>query len=277
MLFAEISKIAQSEHANSLYFEWGFLAVIAPFCIALFAGLWWLLRFDTRPSKKHGLEVRSVLASMFQKVITQGAIRLFELINNQLPYALSQVDDATPTPSVFDKLCEKMKGVDSISEDRDAFREALEHSLSDAILAEIKKHLHIADVSASGEPRPNPNPTDPRFSLEGETERRLSFIAEQTLLSNRMERGVNRWLSFAFRCFACAFVFGMLCIPCFLIDTDWAFVVLLTSGAISIIAVIAGAVCLVLFDNCYRWLDWNAHRCKSPDDWFVEMSQHRAR
>ncbi len=264
-------------HENSLYHEWGLLAAILGFCVPIFAILWWLLSLDSRQTTEGALKVRSVLTGMFQQTVVEAAVKIFELIDNHLPYAISQVDDPNARPSAFDALCDKLKGLEAVEDDRDRIRDALEQSLSGVVIKEVRKLLKIAEETAQGEPGAAPNPTGLRISLEGDTERRLGFIAAKVVTSNKMERGFgwSRWCAFV--AFAGANVSGILVAPWLFIEADWAFKVAVAFLALFGVALIIGISSVIWFYRCQHWLEETAARYTSPGDWFGEVSQHKVR
>ncbi|MCH8047191.1 MAG: hypothetical protein IID44_26105 [Planctomycetes bacterium] len=264
-------------HANSLYHEWGLLSSILGLCALIFGGLWWLLCLDSRGTTADALKVRSVLAGMFQQTIVEGAVAIFDLIDNHLPYALSQVDNPNARPSVFDRLCERLKEFGAVEKNRDGLREVLEDNLSGVVINEVRKLLRLAEEIAPGEPSTHPNPTGLRISLEGDTERRLGFIAQKTVTSNKMERDVRRSRWCAFASFACAIASGLFVSPWTFIDAEWAFSVTVAFLALFSGAVILGLAFLLWFYRCRNWLEDKAARYPTPRDWFGELSQHRVR
>lgn len=277
MLIAQAVSAAPSVHANSLYHEWGLVAAILGICVVTFSGLWWLLRLDPQSTTESGLRVRSVLAGMFQHTIVQGAVRIFDLIDNHLPYALSQAETTNPKPSAFDRLCEKMKELGPVEENRDGLRKTLEKHLKGMLIDEVRKLLGVAEATASGEPSTYPNPTVLRVTLEGDNERRLGFIAQKTVVSNKMEKGfhTSRWSSFC--CLACAVACGILVSPWVFVDYEWAFVVAVIFLALFGIASLTGIACLLRLYRCQSWLESTASRYKSPEDWFGELSHYRVK
>src|SRR4051794_4476472 len=98
MLLAQATS-APVVHANGLYFQWGLLAAVIGICAAITAKLSSVMARKSNETTAAGLKIRSSLVSLFQSTVVYEAKRLFDLVDNHLPYALSQVDAVVARPS----------------------------------------------------------------------------------------------------------------------------------------------------------------------------------
>ncbi len=245
-------------HANSLYHEWGLIAAAWGVCVPLLGGVWWLLKLKSEETSASALKIRSKLAGLMERTFHIEALKVFELIDDHLPDALSQVDAENARVSAFDRLCLGLRELDPDEPDRGKYRSVLEHALSGIISTEAKKLLAGA------------TPTGLRFSFRHETERLLAYIAEQTTRSRKKERAYTRATSWTTALFISAVIAVFLGTPCMMFDTTWA----LYLGAIFLSAflagVVAGCVSLLVVAVCQTWITRRAGW--RIDDWLDDSS-----
>ena len=92
-------------HANSLYHDWVVVAASWGLCVPLLAGVWWLLKLKSAETSESALSIRSALAGLMESTFHIEALKVFELIDEHLPIALSQEDAKNARVSAFDRLC----------------------------------------------------------------------------------------------------------------------------------------------------------------------------
>ncbi len=245
-------------HANSLYHEWGLITAAWGLCVPLLGGVWWLLKLKSEETSASALRIRSRLAGLMERTFHIEALKVFELIDDHLPYALSQVDAENARASAFDRLCLGLRELDADEPDRGKYRSLLEHALSGIISTEAKKLLGGA------------TPIGLRFSFRHETERLLAYIAEQTTRSRKKERAYARATFWTTAFFISAPIAVFLGSPCVMFDTTWAFYL----GAICLSAfvagVVAGCVSLLVVAACQTWITRRAGW--RNEDWLDDSS-----
>lgn len=223
------------------------------------------------------LLVRSVLVRMFQQTVVDESRKIFRLVEVHLPYSLSQVDDKNARPSAFDRLAQGLRQLDESEPDRYKYRQVLEDALSKIITDEVNKLLNIAEANTVGVVTENGNPTGLRVSFERETERKLSFIARKTAQANRKERGFYKGKTWAFRLLTTSVISAVLVTPFVFFNQEWAQQASVIFLILWVSALVSGLVSLVVFHTCQTWLEECSERYKSPEDWFAELIQHRAK
>ena len=265
-------------HANSFYREWGLIYAAIAMCAVLLPGLGWLFRMKMPPTITEALtKIHSVLAGLFQQTVVQESRKIFRLIQEHLPYSLSQVDSIHPQTSAFDKLCQELRELDEHNPDRDHYRKGLERALSGVIVDEVEKLLQIAEAHSTGDVEERANPTGLRVSFEGETEQKLTLIAEKTVRANRMERTLYRTKTWTFRLFATTAAAAALVIPWPFVDAQWAFLTIVVLLLVFVGAFVAGILGLVRFHNCQQWVEETARRYRVPEDWMGELARTRTK
>lgn len=245
-------------HANSLYHEWGLIAAAWGMCVPLLGGVWWLLKLKSEETSVSALEIRSRLAGLLERTFHIEALKVFELIDDHLPYALSQVDAENARASAFDRLCLGLRELDPDESDRGKYRSLLEHALSRIISTEAKKLLGGA------------TPTGLRFRFSIETERLLAYIAEQTTRSRKKERAYERATSRTTALFITAPIAVFLGTPCVMADALWAFYINAICLSVFVVAVVVGLLSLLRLAVCQNWITKRARW--EPEDWLDDFS-----
>ncbi len=264
-------------HTNSLYHEWGLMSALIGVVVVLLPILWWLHRMKPDRTNRAAVRVHSVLVGMFQKTVLQESRKIFGLIQEHLPYSLSQVDSNDPKPSRFDKLFQELRDFDAHNPDRNHYRKGLEDAFSEAIIDEVDKLLQIAESPSAGDVEERANPTGLRVSFEGETEQKLTFIAEKTVRANRMQRTCYRAKRWTFRFAATTAAAAALVIPGLFVDAQWAFLTLVVLLLVFVATLVAGIMAWVRFHGCQQWFDETAERYRTPEDWMGELASTRTK
>ncbi|UCE60359.1 MAG: hypothetical protein JSU63_01150 [Phycisphaerales bacterium] len=229
-------------HANSLYHDWTLIAAAWGMCVPLLAGVWWLLKLKSEETSASALKIRSMLAGLMERTFHIEVLKVFELIDEHLPYTLSQADVENARPSAFDRLCLGLRKLDPDEPDRDEYRSLLEHALSGIISAEAKKLLGGA------------TPTRLLFSFRRETERTLAYIAEQTTRSISKERAYTRATSWTTALFISAPIAVFLGSPWVMFDTSWAFYFGIVCLSGFLVGVVGGLASLLVVAACQNWI-----------------------
>lgn len=245
-------------HANSLYHEWGLISAAWGMCLPLLGGVWWLLKMKSEETSDSALKIRSGLAGLMERTFHIEALKVLELIDDHLPYALSQVDVKNARASAFDRLCLGLRDLDLDEPDRTKFRVLLEHALSGIISTEAKKLLTGA------------SPTGLQFSFRHETERLLAYIAVQTARSKRNLRTYERATSLATRLFIVGPIAVLLATPWVMIDALWAFNLSLICLSIFCLVGGVGLFSLLRLAVCQNWLTKRARW--GLEDWGDDFS-----
>ncbi len=233
-------------HANSLYHEWGLIAAAWGLCLPLLGGVWWLLKLKSEEITASALKIQSSLAGLMERTFHLEALKVFELIDDQLPYALSQVDAENARASAFDRLCLGLRDLDPNQPDRGKYRSLLEHALAGIISTEARKLLG------------GPTPAGLRFSFRHETKRLLAYIAEQTTRSKKKERTYSKATSRTTALFIVAPIAVLLGTPCVVIDQLWAFYVNAIFLSIFIVVTGLGLLSLLQLAICQNWITQHA-------------------
>lgn len=245
-------------HTNSLYHEWGLIAAVLGLCVPLLGGVWWLLKLKSEDTIAAALKIRSSLAELMERAFHVEALRIFRMIDEQLPRALSQDGSDNPSPSAFDRLCAGLKKLDLDEPDRGNYRDLLEHALSGIISTEAEKLLGGA------------TPVRVRFSFDFETERLLAYIAKQTALTRAKQKIYETATSRTTKLFTVAPLAALLGTPWVAFDALWAFYL---SGILMLIFLASGAgglLSLLQLATCQNWLTTRA--AWSREDWFSDYA-----
>ncbi len=270
-------------HSNSLYHEWGLMSALIGVVAVVLPILWWLHCMKTDRMIQAVIRVRSVLAGMFKQTVVQESRKIFRLVQTHLPYSLSQVDSIDPQPSAFDKLCQELGALATANEpDRDHYRKGLERAFSGVIIDEVEKLLAIAESQSAGavkgcDKKGGDNPTGMLASFEGETERKLTFIAQKTGQANKTERTFYRTKAWTFRLFAAAAILAFLAMPGLFCDLKWAFRASAGLLLVCLGTLVTGIMAWVRFHSCQQWFEETAERYRAPEDWMGELARTRTR
>lgn len=264
-------------HANSLYHEWGLMSTLIGLVAVMLPVLWWLHRTKTDRTVEDKLRVRSVLAEMFQQTVFAESRKIFQLVQSHLAYSLSQVDSIDPQPSAFDKLCRELRELDEQKPDRNHYRAGLERAFAQVVIVEVEKLLQVAESHSASSDEGRNNPTGLRVNFEGETERKLTFLAQQTVRTNKTERTFDGTRVWAFRLFASAAIAAVLVIPGLFWDTKWADWACTAFLAVTAGTLVAGIVAWIRFHNCQRWFEVTANRYRTPGDWMSDLARTKTR
>lgn len=224
----------------------------------MLVGVFWLLKLKSEATSDSALEIRSELAGLMERTFHIEANKVFQLIDDHLPYALSQVDAENAQVSAFDRLCLGLRELDPDEPDRGKYRILLEHALSGIISTEARKLLR-------GE-----TPTGLRFSFRHETERLLAYIAEQTTQSRKKEGAYERATSRAIGLFIAAPISALLWAPWVMFDARWAFYLNLVCMSIFLVATGVGLLSLLQLAMCQIWIKKRAKW--KLDDWLDDFS-----
>lgn len=246
---------------NSLYHEWGLIGAAWGLCVPLLGGVWWLLKLKSKETTESALSIRSGLAGLLERTFHAEALRVFELIDDHLPFALSQVDAKNPRASAFDMLCLGLREINPDEPDRDRYRTLLKLALSKLISNEAKKLLAGA------------TPTGLRFSFRHETERILAYIAKQTTRSRKKERAYERATSWTRTLFIIAPITVFLGTPWVMSDTSWAFYLSAICLSAFLAAFVAGLVSLLVVAECQTWIATRAGW--QVEDWLDDLDRSR--
>lgn len=248
-------------HANSLYHEWGLIAAAGGLCVPLLGGVAWLLKQKSEEITECSLRIRTGLAGLLERTFHTEALRVFELIDDHLPFALSQVDAKNPRPSAFDMLCLGLREINPDEPDRDRYRSLLKLALSGIISTEARKLLGGA------------TPTGLRFSFRHETERILAYIAEQTTRSRKKERAYDKATCWAKRFLIAALIAASVGSIWVMFDTTWAFYLNAVCLSAFLGAVVAACVSFLVVLECQTWIGtrvgWQV------DDWLDDLDRSR--
>lgn len=244
-------------HANPLYQEWGLIVAAWCVCVPLFGCVFWLLKLKSKKITDSALNIRSILAGLMEQTFQIEALRVLELIDDHLPYVLSQVDADNPRASAFDRLCLGLRDLDANEPDRVKYRTLLELALSRIISTEAKKLLA------------GPTPTRLRFSFRHETERMLAYIAAQTTRSRKRERGYHRATKWTTIFFVTAIIAAFLAAPWVMVDATWAFLLDAVCLSVFLLAVVAGCASLLVVAVCQTWI--TTHAEWRVEDWLNDL------
>lgn len=248
-------------HANSLYHEWGIITAAAGLLVPLLGAVLWLLKLKAEQITQSVLSIRSGLASLMERTFHIEALKLIELIDDQLPSALSQVDADNPRPSAFDRLCLGLRDFDPNEPDRVQYRTLLEFAISGIITTQAKKLLGATA------------PTGLRFSFRYETERILAYIATQTNRSIRKQRAYDKATVWAKRFPIAALIAAGVATVWLFFDTTWSFYLNAICLSAFLAAVVAGCVALFIVAGCQAWITTRAEW--RPEDWLDDLDRTR--
>ena len=180
MFLAEIT-----QNAHAFYQEWGLIgAVIAPLIAAAGGCLWKLRKHSLDTIEDAYLDIKSALAGRFQEIILQEALELFEEVDKRLPTVLAQADpDTSSKQSRFDELCVELRNLDPDNPDRRLFSTIVRGALGTVISAEVRDIISSVSPRKAFLLRNTSQSARIEFSLDGETEERLTELASETVSS----------------------------------------------------------------------------------------------
>lgn len=266
-----------SPNANALYHEWGLMAAILAACVPLLGCVLWLVKTKRDPIRVAILEIRSALSRVFQDTVLDEALRVFQLVDDHLPYALGEPRSGSTRPSAFDQLCGALRGRDEDSDDRVGHTLLLKNALSGIIVDEVKRLFMLSKADTKRSPDSASHLRGLQVSFEGSTEISLEFIAKRIALASGREAAFYRSRSWAPILLVSAAICGLLFCPTVFVNHQASFWTGVGLLAASGICVIAGLVlCLVLHCSA-SWLEDTAADCKKPGYVEKELAASRGR
>ncbi len=257
-------------HDNSLYQQWGLSAAVLGLCVPMLGGVLWLLKLKSENTLEAGLKIRSKLAGLLERTFHLEALRIFELIDDQLPIALSQASAENPRASAFDRLSQGLRDIDEEQPNRDKYRDLLEHALSRIISKEARKLLGTAGATSEQETEGGAHRPGLRFSFGHKTERILAYIAEQTTQSKKKQNAYEKATGWATKLFIVSTIVGVLHCPGVFIDTTWAYYLVVILLSVSVAAAAGGMTSLLVVAVCQNWITGRARW--QLEDWLEDLS-----
>lgn len=257
-------------HDNSLYQQWGLTTAVLGLCVPMLGGVLWLLKLKSEHTLEAGLKIRSKLAGLLERTFHLEALRIFELIDDQLPIALSQASAENPRASAFDRLSQGLREIDAEQPNRDKYRDVLENALSRIISKEARKLLRTAEATSEKATEGGAHPTVLRFSFGHETEKILAYIAEQTTLSKKKQTAYEQATGWATKLFIVSTIVGLLHSPGVFIDTTWAYYFVVICLVVSAAAATGGMTSLLVVAVCQNWITGRAGW--QVKDWLRDLS-----
>lgn len=261
---------------NALYQQWGLWGCIVTICIALGSGIWWFIRNKNDSSaQEDALEISSYLSHMFQMTIVQEACRLFELIDDSLPFSLTQSRSKKPIRSAFDHFIDKIRTLPDEEVTRQNCHDFFEDIFGRIISKEVQRLLDSAQSSASGARMQLKRDDAICLSLEGDIDLKLRLLAEMTSTAKRQREMFEFSKNRASRYLVATIFFGVALLVPMLVDHSFA--------CYAAYSVLAGFVaCLVLTVlHAYRMYDsreWLAERAaKYREPSYFEKQVYSAR
>jgi hypothetical protein len=180
---------------NPYYREWNLLTAIAALLSIGAAAVVWFLKHKPQEVERCVLKARSNLSARFQITVVDEVRRLLRLLDDRLPYVLTQRRDDSPGPSRFNSLCAQLAQLDLEDPDRDKYYYIVNDSLGGAITQAMDTFLDQVQGSLVA----GSTATGIRFAFEQSTEKTLEFIATETskvskrLRRFRLGRRMTRW------------------------------------------------------------------------------------
>ncbi len=260
---------------HSLYREWGLITVFAVLIASYLPLLYWQIKKSDDEAQKNLLGIRSALATMFQETIVGEVIKLFQLINDNLPCALSQSESEETKLSALDKLCQGLKELDEDAEDRVAYEGLIENALSDIIVREATKMLLVAEANSEHEHHENAGRGGFRISFEGETEIKLRLLAENTVQARRRYDSFSKWKRRGPLLSSVAIIIGLLCCSIPFFRNQWMFIVGTILIPLFFIALIAAVVSILQLHLCSSWLKEKCQEYRRPGYWKTEIARSK--
>lgn len=177
---------------NPYYQDWTCAGFILAIFIAIAGAMIKIHTKDNTDLRKLILTLKSQISVLFMKTIIDEAKLLINIIDDHLPYSLSQCGSKNPTTSRFDYFCGAIKSVslEDLQEDRNKYATIIKDAFSGLLKDEVDKLIRIVSLG------PNLNDasfnfTGIRYGLEGETALKFDFIARKMANIEKWHRNYN--------------------------------------------------------------------------------------
>lgn len=257
--------LANSSFENSFYHDWECLTVVSPFIVALIAGIWFVCKRDDSEARRALLSIKEGIATMFMQTVIFEAHCLMRIVVNYLPDALSQICAEEPRKTRFDNFCAALRKLpeEDIDTDRGKYAFIIRDSFSQILQSEIERVIKAADPSSQTIANRFQNVTGLSFSLEGQTELKLVFLARRTAQAEQREKLYHVSHKLALFAFIFAVIGGFLfLVPAFWVKAKWGFYVSQVSLSVFFVLGIAGLLAMLIFVNCETNLKRGRRECE---------------
>jgi hypothetical protein len=261
-------------NANPYYQNWTHIGFAFAFGIAIISALINIRAKEDMGLSKLTLSLKSQISSLFMKTVIDEAILLINMIDEHLPYSLSQAWSKNPTTSRFDYFCGQLKSLsldpsqddysqeDKVKCTRDQYAGIIKDSFSGLLKDEVEKLVRIVSLG----PRLNDtsyNSTGIRYGLEGETALKFDFIARKMASVERWHRNYIRsgivWKLLLIITAIAAFV--LIASDCFL-NSTLGKIISTSSLSTMLISGILGFIVIGLFFCYENKLKNEFHKCE---------------
>ena len=211
---------------NCYFQNWACIAFILSTSVAMVGGIFFFYKQDGSDIKNIVLAIKDQIAAIFMNAVLEEAKLLLQVIDEHLPRSLSQSSAAMVSRSKFDYFCDQIK---KLSEDikeneefseRERYADIIKISFENILISEANKLVRIIEFS----PRLGEtlyNSTGIRYGLMGETSLQLDFIAQKSLLIQKLMSRYSRLRTFIMMFWGIAAIFAAVFIfPVFFIDSN---------------------------------------------------------
>lgn len=241
-------------HLNPLYHEWGHVPTVVALMTATIAGVVWILKQNSDDTRDAGVKIRTMLTGLLEHTFRIEMLRIFELIDDLLPYALSQVGADNPHPSAFDRLCVGLREIEPGDPNRVKYQALLEQALSKIIIGSAKKLLDDTETPLEPDAKVRTPPTRMLFSFKHETDNLLAYIAKETTRCKKKEHSFRNGKLWATRLLITAVIALILALPWVRLDTKWAYWLETGFEFGGYAAGVAGLASLYVVFSCQHWI-----------------------
>lgn len=171
------------------YGQWALLGV----AVAAIAGFCKILHHvwstEHRDVERARLSLEQVSSSFFVSLVLQEARRVFAIVDDHLPQALSQSGSPDIETSRFDNFCMSLRAIPQAElSDRGRYASIIKESFGQIISDRAGRLIEaMSSVGPVGSAGRTLNPTGARFSLEGDGFLKFVVVAEFDCLNRKME------------------------------------------------------------------------------------------
>jgi hypothetical protein len=173
--------------------QWALFAVTVAALVGLCKLTYVVFTGEHRDVVAARLSLEQVASAFFVRLVLQEARRLFSVIDDHLPLALSQSQAAKPELSRFDHFCKSLKDIPAEElDDRGKYANVIKECFG-RIISDSAGCLFDAMASAGTSSSSSPlNPTSARFSLEGDGFLNFAGVAEFDYQNRKLEGRFRR-------------------------------------------------------------------------------------
>ena len=223
ILLATPSQETPTASGLMVYGQWPLLTALVAIVGALCKLLHIVWKNEHRDIDGARLSLEQVSSAFFVAIVLQEARRVFAIVDDHIPLALSQSRSPNPGVSRFDNFCQSLRAIpaDELN-DRGKYANIIKESFG-RIIADSAERL-IDAMSSAGATASNVvlNPTTARFSLEGDGFLNFAGVAEFDYENRRIETRYRRvWTSVGMFSFL-GIISGIGLLAGIVIDVPWA-------------------------------------------------------